>query len=301
MINVVGKRKIFLGVAAVMVAVALISIFYFGFKEGIDFSGGTLWQVKFDKEIAQEEMVNILKNNGVEGVVINKSGDGSYLLRFKSISEEEHKKISSVLEEKEGSFKELSFQSIGPSVGKELKTKAVFGVVFVLLAISIYVSLAFLKVSYPIKSWKYGVVALLCLFHDVVIPAGVLAWLGEYKGVEIDTNFVVALLVIAGFSVHDTIVVFDRIREKLGLARGREQLSVVINDSVNETMARSINTSLTLAIMLLALYFAGPINLQYFVLTILIGTIIGTYSSIFVASPFLVVWHNLSKRVHPVK
>ena len=106
---------------------------------------------------------------------------------------------------------------------------------------------------------------------------------------------------IAGFSVHDTIVVFDRIREKLGLARGREQLSVVINDSVNETMARSINTSLTLAIMLLALYFAGPINLQYFVLTILIGTVVGTYSSIFVASPFLVVWHSLSKRVHPVK
>jgi preprotein translocase subunit SecF len=191
---------------------------------------------------------------------------------------------------------ELSFQSIGPSVGAELKKNAILAVVFVLLGISIYIAFAFRKVSRPISSWKYGVATLVSLFHDVIIPAGLLAYLGRTQGIEIDSNFIVALLVIAGFSVHDTIVVFDRIRENLILHRGKNDFSAIINDSINQTMVRSINTSLTLILVLITMLFLGPSTLHYFIATLLIGTTIGTYSSIFVASPLLLVWHRFGQR-----
>jgi preprotein translocase subunit SecF len=161
----------------------------------------------------------------------------------------------------------------------------------VILGISLYIAWAFRKVSAPVKSWKYGIVTLVSLFHDVSIPAGFIAILGKLKGVEIDTNFIVALLVVMGFSVHDTIVVFDRIRENLLLKRGSKvDLGAIVNFSVNETFVRSVNTSLTLILVLIAMLFFGPPSLFYFILTMLVGTVFGTYSSIFVASPLLYLW-----------
>ncbi len=168
--------------------------------------------------------------------------------------------------------------------------------IFVILGISFYVAFAFRKVYQPVSSWVYGLITLLTLFHDVVIPAGLLALLGHYARIEIDSNFVVALLVVMGFSVHDTIVVFDRIRENLLLDRGKTAFSELVNRSINQTMARSVNTSLTLIFVLLAIYFVGPISLHYFVLTLLVGVTTGIYSSIFVASPLLVIWHNRNRR-----
>ncbi len=152
-----------------------------------------------------------------------------------------------------------------------------------------YIAFAFRKVSYPIKSWKYGIIALITLFHDVIIPAGLLAVLGWRLGIEVDTHFVVALLVVMGFSIHDTIVVFDRIRENLLLQKTHLDLPIIINNSINQAFVRSINTSLTLILVLLALFFFGPVTLKYFVLTVLVGTTVGTYSSIFVASPLLLL------------
>jgi preprotein translocase subunit SecF len=180
----------------------------------------------------------------------------------------------------------LRFESIGPVVGAELKSKAIWAFILVLFGISLYIAFAFRKVSYPVSSWKYGIATLICLFHDAVIPAGLYAWWGSVKGLEIDTNFIVAILTIMGFSVHDTIVVFDRIRENLIVHKGKK-LDEIINISINQTFARSINTTLTLVIVLLALYLFGAPTLSYFILLILIGTIIGTYSSIFMASPLL--------------
>jgi preprotein translocase subunit SecF len=163
----------------------------------------------------------------------------------------------------------------------------------VLICISLYIAFVFRKTSFRIKSWKYGLITLLTLFHDVSIPTGFLAFLGWWRGIEIDVNFIVALLVVVGFSVHDTIVVFDRIRENLIVNREkRMSLAEIINYSVNETMARSINTSLTLIFVLVALIILGPPSLIYFALTILIGTVVGTYSSIFVASPLLYLWQK---------
>ncbi len=211
-------------------------------------------------------------------------------MRAGEINETDHQKYLSVLKNKIPSFDELSFQSIGPSIGVELRKDALIAIGLVLIGISLYIAFAFRKASRPVSSWKYGIVTLLTLFHDVAIPAGLLALLGHFLKIEIDSNFVVALLVVMGFSVHDTIVVFDRIRENLLKSRGREDFETLINASVNQTLARSINTSLTLILVLVAMYFTGPINLRYFILTLLVGVTTGIYSSIFIASPALLIF-----------
>ncbi|MEK9179906.1 MAG: protein translocase subunit SecF [Patescibacteria group bacterium] len=217
-------------------------------------------------------------------------GTNTFFTRTPAINEADHQKFLAILKGKFSGFEELGFQSIGPSVGAELRNNAIWAIALVLVGISLYIAFAFRKASKPVSSWKYGWVALITLLHDVAIPAGMLALLGYFMHVEIDTNFIVALLVVMGFSVHDTIVVFDRVRENLLLSRVKLNFEKTVNDSVNQTMARSINTSLTLILVLIALLFAGPEGLRYFILTLLVGTSVGVYSSIFVASPLLVVF-----------
>ncbi len=288
--NIISHRKIFLIFSGTLVLVSIAAIIIFGFRPGIDFAGGTLWQIKLTNN-QQLTAVNLkdffVQDAEIKDATIFPSDNQSFLVRLPHISEEEHQNYLSALKTKFGDIEELRFEVIGPTVGNELKTKAFWAIGLVLLGISLYIAFAFRKVSYPIKSWKYGVITLITLFHDIAIPAGLFAVLGWKFGVEIDTNFIVALLVIMGFSVHDTIVVFDRIRENLLLNRTHSDLSTIINTSVNQTLARSINTSLTLILVLLAMFFFGPLTLKYFILTILVGTIFGTYSSIFVASPLL--------------
>ncbi len=298
MVNVIGHRKIYLGISVVLVGAAVFASLFWGFKQGIDFTGGTLWQFKLSGNESSSQVEEFFRNDlEVNEVKINTDEEGgSLFVRIPDISEAEHQKFSNDLKTKFGVFEEMSFQSIGPSVGAELRQKSITAMILVLLGISLYIAYAFRKVYQPISSWKYGVVTLVSLFHDVAIPAGMLAVLGHFGAVEIDGNFVVALLVVVGFSVHDTIVVFDRIRENLLISRGKKEFGEVINESVNETLARSINTSLTLILVLSALYLVGPVSLHYFVLTLLVGVTVGIYSSIFVASPLLYVWHKLSTR-----
>ncbi len=289
--NIIGYRKIFLSISGILVLASIIAIAVFGFQPGIDFVGGTMWQIKLTTNNLPPTTDNIktfFENElGIKNITVFPAENDSFLIRFGHISEEEHQNYLSALKNKFGDIEELRFEGIGPVIGKELKRKAVWAIVMVMLGISLYIAFAFRKVSYPIKSWKYGVITLITLFHDVIITAGLLAILGRRLGIEVDTNFVVALLVVMGFSVHDTIVVFDRIRENLLLQKTRLDLPVIINNSVNQTFVRSINTSLTLVLVLLALFFFGPATLKYFILTILVGTTVGTYSSIFVASPLL--------------
>ncbi len=290
--NIIGNRKIFLTLSTVLVAASVAVIVVFGFVPGIDFVGGTLWQVKFEdtaEPAAVTEALGVLEDK-VD--VYRSTTDDSLIIKTKQLSEEQHQYARSILIEEFGSIEELRFESIGPTIGVQLRNRSMRAAIFVLLAISLYIAISFRKVSYPVKSWKYGVVVLITLFHDVIIPTGVLAVLGQVVGVEMNTNFVVALLVIMGFSVHDTIVVFDRIRE--GLLRREEGVSFddVVNVSVNQTITRSINTSLTLIVILAAMLIIGASSLQFFVLTVLIGTVVGTYSSIFLAAPLLTFWHK---------
>jgi len=289
MFDLIKYKNLFIGISLAMLVLAFVSIFTYGFKEGIDFSGGTLWQVNFSgKEVSIPELEGYLKTNfGIENLLVTAGSEkGIMMIRTNELSENQHQEYLAKLQQDFGQVEELRFESIGPVVGAELKSKAIWAFILVLFGISLYIAFAFRKVSYPVSSWKYGIATLICLFHDAVIPAGLYAWWGSVKGLEIDTNFIVAILTIMGFSVHDTIVVFDRIRENLIVHKGKK-LDEIINISINQTFARSINTTLTLVIVLLALYLFGAPTLSYFILLILIGTIIGTYSSIFMASPLL--------------
>ena len=297
-LNIIGRKNIFLAVAVVMVAASLVAIAAFGFRQGIDFSGGTLWKMTVPGG-NPAGLSAFLAENGVHDPKVNYDpASGSFLVRMPAAdSETSHERLSGALQAEYPGWEELSYQSIGPSVGRELRNKSLTAIVLVLVGISLYIAFAFRKVYRPLSSWTYGAMTLASLFHDVAIPAGLLAVLGRYRGIEIDSNFVVALLVVIGFSVHDTIVVFDRIRENLLLDRGRTGFGETVNTSINQTLARSINTSLTLVLVLLALYFVGPLTLRYFILTLLVGTVAGVYSSICVASPLLYLWY--ARRAKP--
>jgi preprotein translocase subunit SecF len=292
MINVIKNKYVFLTISGLLVAASIFSIYYFGLKTGIDFSGGVAWQLQFNENVpTREQILEVFPD-----AIVTPQNDGQFLLRLKTLTEAEKEKSLQDLTGKFGSIEELNFQNIGSVVGDDLRKKAIWAFVLVLVTISVYVALAFRKVSKPVSSWKYGVITLMTLFHDALIPTGLYAILGKFFNAEIDTNFVVAILVVMGFSVHDTIVVFDRVRENLKLSRVEKvDFDSLVNESVNQTLARSINTSLTLVLTLLALLFLGPANLQYFVLTILVGTVVGTYSSIFVASPLLTLWKGRQK------
>ncbi len=292
MLNIIGHKNIFLTISAILVGAAVLSVIIFGFRQGIDFSGGTLWQFTISQQKPSlNDLENVFKTDlGISEIhIAYDPTNSSFLARLPIVGEENHQTYLKQLSDKFHSFQEMGFQSIGPSVGRELRNNALIALALVLVGISLYIAFAFRKVYRPVSSWKYGTITLLTLFHDVAIPAGLLALLGHYGKIEIDGNFIVALLVIMGFSVHDTIVVFDRIRENLFLDRGKTDFGILINQSVNQTMARSVNTSLTLILVLLAIYFVGPAGLHYFVLTLLVGVTTGIYSSIFVASPLLVL------------
>ncbi len=301
--NIVGNKNIFLFISGALVLAAVVAIFLFGFQLAVDFRGGTLWQFEIQPASATSTIPTLgdvqkffAENLKISDAVVSSDlAAKTFLVRLPVVEEPDHQKYVSIFKSAFPGFSELSFQSIGPSVGKDLRTKSIWAIVLVLVGISLYIAFAFRKVSRPISSWKYGLITLVTLLHDVVIPAGFLAFLGYSQGVEIDGNFVVALLVIMGFSVHDTIVVFDRIRENLFISKDKSNFSHIVNQSINQTISRSVNTSLTLILVLIALYFVGPQTLSYFVLTLLIGVTLGVYSSIFVASPALLLINKKPK------
>jgi len=296
MLNIIGRKSIFLSFSGILVLASVVAIGIFGLRPGIDFTGGTQWQIQLsDSNLEAQPIQDLFADLGVQNVLVQReTTNGSFIIKLPPLSEETRQEYAQKIEERFGAFESLRFESIGPSIGSRLRSRAILATIFVLIAISLYIAFSFRKVSYPVKSWKYGLVTLATLFHDVIVPTGVLAVLGYTSGVEIDTNFIVALLVVVGFSVHDTIVVFDRIRENVLLGRGRA-FEETVNESINQTIARSINTSFTLVLVLLAMFFVGAASLKLFVLIMLIGTLLGTYSSIFVASPLLTLWHEFGK------
>lgn len=287
-------------------ALSIVAVLTIGFKEGIDFQGGALLDIEVPGGVSPQILETLFRDKlNVTAAVVQGSGN-EFLIRFENISEDNHQTYLRAIEAGYPGAKELSFQSIGPTIGQELKKSALMALALVLIGISVYIAFAFRKASRPVASWKYGIVTLLTLLHDIAIPAGLISFLGYIHGAEIDTNFIVALLVVMGFSVHDTIVVFDRIRENLihppiirkedNQPKDRYNFSSIVNTSINETFARSLNTSLTLIVVLIALLIFGPGTLTYFVLMLLVGVTAGTYSSIFVASPLLTVWHDFSRK-----
>lgn len=292
--RIIDFRKITYIFSGVLVVASLLSFAVWGLKLGIDFTGGSLVEIEYNATRPQnEEIIANLAKIDVKDAVPQPTGERGVILRLPNIDEAKHQAVLSALGGPEV-LKEKQFTSIGPTIGRELRKNAVWAIVLVMLMIMLYISWAFRHVSRPIASWKYGVAALVALVHDVSIPAGFFSFLGHFYGVTVDTLFVTALLTILGFSVHDTIVVFDRIRENLKKLGSREPFEEVVEKSLRQTIGRSINTSLTVMFVMLALYLFGGATTKYFSLAILIGVGFGTYSSIFIASFLLITSHRWS-------
>ena len=286
-------------VSGLVSVICVVFLAMWGLKPGIDFTGGSLMELSFTNRPETVEIQKVFDGLDIKNASIQKTGDNGVIIRTNFLTEEEHQRVLDAVKNKlqttENQINEGSFQTIGASISNQLKSKAAYAFIFVLLGIIIYVAYAFRKVSRPVASWKYGVLAIVALFHDVLLVMCVFAVLGRYVGVEVDTAFIVAILTVLGYSVNDTIVVYDRIRENLQ-RHGGDNFAEVVNMGLNQTLMRSINTTFKTLLPLIALYFIGGASIHYFVLALLIGIASGAYSSIFIASPLLVVVYNWQER-----
>lgn len=296
---IIKYKKIFLGLSIVLVILSFASIFTFGLKLGIDFKGGAIMEVVYDADRpSQDVLYPSIETLSLGSVLIQPTGEKGYIVKSRDLTEAEHASLLLKLsEDGKATLKETNFNSIGPSVGAELTRKAIIAIILVSLAIIFFIAYAFRKVGEQVSSWKYGIIAIVTLLHDVLIPVGIFVALSHYFGAEVDTLFVVAILTILGLSVSDTIVIFDRIRENLGKVNHNMKnkdidFPKIVGESLSQSFVRSIATSMTVILVLLALVFFGPESTKYFALMLTAGMFFGTYSSIFLASPLLVVWEE---------
>lgn len=277
--------------SAVIILPGLYFLLTSGLKLGIDFTGGALLEYKFEKSIAVNKLREEISSQGIEVGQVTPSADNTYIIRTKPVEQDKINKLKENLNEKFGKVEERRVEFVGPVIGSELRQKSLIGISLASLVIVLYIAFSFRKIPKPASSWRFGVTAVLALIHDILVVIGVFAILGKFLGVEVDTLFVTALLTVIGFSVHDTIVVFDRIRENLTKNIGRK-FADVTNLSIVQTLGRSLNTSLTVVFVLLALFLFGGESLRWFVVALLVGIISGTYSSIFNATALLVWWEE---------
>ena len=318
-LKIIKNSKFWLAASAVIGAISIIVIPLFGFNWGMDFTGGTSMEIKFSQEVTSEELTSAMTEidteldteTGTESVlvvdqeqsdepvelgtpIIVKTNDGSYIIKIKHISEETHNYIISALENRFGELEEPKFTTIGPTIGETLKKKAIIAIFIALVMIVMYIGFAFRKVPRKVGAFRFGICAIIALVHDLLLVIGLFVVLGKFANVEIDALFITALLTILGFSVHDTIVVFDRIRENL--RKGLYATFAETTDAaLNQTLARSVNTSLATLITIVSLLIFGADSIFYFVLALTVGIISGTYSSIFIASPLLVLWNKYNE------
>lgn len=291
---IIKYKKIFISISVALVALSIVVMFYFGFNVGIDFKGGALTEVVYENDRpAKEDLAPAIEKLNIGSVLLQPTGDKGYIVKSRDLNENEHLLLLQALSSggDKNEAKETNFNSIGPSVGAELTRKAIISVILVSLAIICFIAFAFRKVSKPVSSWKYGLIAVVALLHDVIIPSGIFALLSHFYGAELDTLFVVAVLTILGLSVSDTIVIFDRIREnsKTENMSKNVDFKTIVGNSLDQSFVRSLATSMTVILVLLALVFFGPESTKYFALMLTAGMFFGTYSSIFLASPLLVL------------
>lgn len=297
--NIIRYQKYFFILPALLSVLAVAAIVLWGFKPGIELVGGSLLEVNYPEGRPAAEVVRETTTTlGLGEVRVQPTDENGYILRQRDLSNEERNTLLQTLGTL-GTVEERQFTSVGPSLGAELLQKAWIAIAIIVLATILFIAFAFRGVSKPVQSWKYGIVAIVTLLHDILLPLGLFAALGYFVGAEVDSLFIVALLTILGISINDTIVIFDRIRENLRIneeARRSEEFEAVVGRSISQTITRSINTSVTVIIVLVALYLLGPEATKNFALTLIVGMVAGTYSSIFLASPLLVVWDKWSRK-----
>lgn len=289
--NIIGHRRIWYIISLILIVPGVISLLLYGLQLGIDFKGGTVLTVQGN--VATADALDDARSLGFKDVTVAASGNGQTAIRYRdeaagSKAESNHQQFKAKLARR--GLKEVSFDTVGGSVSKTIAISAILSIIAASVAIVLYIAYAFRNMPPPVSPWAFGMSAIVALLHDALFVIGLFSILGKVAGIEIDSLFVTAVLTIIGFSVHDTIVVFDRIRENL--RRSRDSFEEVVNASILETFARSLNTSITVLLTLLALFLFGGQSIRLFVLALLTGVASGTYSSIFNASPLLVTWHN---------
>lgn len=297
MLDIIGKRNWYFVFSLLIIVPGIISLFLYGLKLSIDFTGGSRTVLQYPQPVNQqktEKIRGVFEENKVEIVTLQPSDD-QVIIRTKPLDDKQNAKILKDLKAKTGDVRQQDFETIGPVIGRETAINALSSIALSSLLIVLYIAWSFRGVRKPVSSWRFGICAIAALLHDAFLVIGVFSLLGHFFGVEIDSLFVTALLTVLGFSVHDTIVVFDRIRENL--RRNIEApFAQVVNDSILQTLVRSLNTSLTALLVLITLLIFGGETIRWFIVAMIIGLISGTYSSIFNASPLLVVWQEWAER-----
>lgn len=323
MLRIIQKRNYWFALSGIILVLAIFSLMTWHLKLGLDFTGGSMMEVSFDTTRPDVNTIkSILDPLELGSLIVQPMGDKSLVLRFQDTSETKHQEVLKKLNElvspeavndkpkveisgskdsgvivstgSSNNIEELRYNAVGPTVGKELRSKSVTAVTLVIIAILCYIAYAFRKISKPVASWKYATAAIIAVLHDGIITLGVIAVIGKFLNIEVDTSFIVAVLTVLGFSVHDTIVVFDRIRENL--PRSNENFENTVNTSINRTLARSINTTLSTLLALLAIIIWGGASIKGFAVVLFVGFLFGAYSSIFLASPMLVVWDKITRK-----
>ncbi|MBI2025998.1 MAG: protein translocase subunit SecF [Candidatus Levybacteria bacterium] len=295
--NIIGKKYWFFIISTIIIIPGLISLFLYGLNLSIEFTGGSRLTLTFEKNVTDKQIQgikDIFNEKKIKVASVEKSQKDVFI-RTRPITEKEDTFLIEDLKARVGEFKQSQYETVGPTIGSETTLNAVKALGISSLLIVLYITWSFRKVPKPTSSFRFGIAAIIALIHDVLVLIGLFSILGHFFGVEIDSLFVTAVLTVIGFSVHDTIVVFDRIRENLKRMGGTD-FEETVNDSILQTLDRSFNTSLTVILVLFALLLFGGESIRWFVVALLIGIISGTYSSIFNAAPILVVWQDLVNR-----
>lgn len=288
----VKYRRIWFAFSMTLVGLSIFFFAIWGLKLGVDFTGGTLTTLRFENRPASVEVEQSLSSLDLGSLVIQPVGEKELNIRSKTMDEKMHTDMLAAVRTSFGNVEELRYDSIGPSIGAELRGKAWQALIVAFAAIMLYIAYAFRKVSAPVQSWKYGVITVMQAFRDVMVPVGVFSVLGHFWGVEVGTPFIAAILTVMGYSITDCIVVMDRVRENLQKRSGT--FEEVVEASIRQTVLRSFNTSMATLLTLFAIFFFGGASLHDFTLTLIIGIVVGTYSSIFISAPTLVSWHLMA-------
>ena len=306
---IVKNRRIFYTFSTILIVASITALCTWGLSFGIDFKGGSSVEFQYAQarptiDVVKAEIDSLNFEPTIKGIYnLVPTGEKGYVLNLRTLSEPERSALVSAISGNVANPVEVKkFNSVGPTLGQEAATKSLISIILVILCIVLFLTFAFRKVSEPVASWKYGVISIVALCHDVIIPTGIFSVLSHfYHGFEVDTLFVTAILVILGFSIHDTIVVFDRVRENLRNNNGIKNpktFEEIVGASISQTFVRSINTSLTTLLAILVVYLIGPVATKNFSLTLLVGIFFGTYSSIFIGSNLLVTvekWQHKAK------
>ncbi len=289
--NIIKKRRLFLSISGILTLLSVISLLVFGLNFSIDFTGGSRLEISFeDNVVDRDTLEQAYESKNVELNSIQELESG-YRISSSEISSETKNEIVSEL-----SALEESFEALGPTIGGETRDKAIFAVILAVFAITVFIAIAFWKSGGVISSWKFGASAIFALVHDVIITLGAFSLFGVLFGVQIDSLFITAILTIMGFSVHDTIVVFDRVRENIKNNVKKSSFEEIVGKSITETVARSLGTSILVLLVLFAMVLFGGESIRWFVIAFIIGVVVGAYSSIFVASPILVEWNEFDNK-----